>query len=194
MTEFKVFIHVLLDKEKNSGPKFNRNMWRTNGSVSKASSRGSKTRLCFLFSTFNFQAKQHSEMKTSYSGFKTTRTSEPQSVRNRERYFQILARAVFELRLCRRHPKKIVLIVKAESTLDTGHIIDALTWFCVDWLWPTSNCEAWVWLCEGNVKSVKSNSEPCVSAPMRSASSVSKKVSVCELGPYASTLMLSCYE
>jgi hypothetical protein len=37
---------------------------------------------------------------------------------------------------------------------------------------------------------VNSNSEPCVSAPSNSASSVSRKVSVCELGPYASTLML----
>lgn len=45
----------------------------------------------------------------------------------------------------------------------------------------------WVWL--GRVKSVNSNSEPCVSAPSSSASSVSRKVRVCELGPYASTLM-----
>lgn len=47
----------------------------------------------------------------------------------------------------------------------------------------------WVWL--GKVKSVNSNSEPCVSAPSSSASSVSRKVSVCELGPYASTLMMA---
>lgn len=39
------------------------------------------------------------------------------------------------------------------------------------------------------MKSVNSNSEPCVSAPIRSASSVSRNVSVCELGPYASTLI-----
>ena len=38
---------------------------------------------------------------------------------------------------------------------------------------------------------MNSNSEPWVSAPNRSVpSSVSRKVSVCELGPYASTLIL----
>lgn len=54
---------------------------------------------------------------------------------------------------------------------------------------PRSSCDACV--CDGSVKSVKSQSEPCVSAPIRSDSSVSRNVSVCELGPYASTL-ISC--
>lgn len=47
---------------------------------------------------------------------------------------------------------------------------------------------AWLW--DGNVKSVNSNSLPWVSAPIMSASSVSKKVRVCELGPYVSTLIV----
>ena len=63
------------------------------------------------------------------------------------------------------------------------------------WLWPpTSSCEACVCDCvwDGRVKSVKSNSEPCVSAPNRSVSSpVSRKVSAWELGPYASTLIFT---
>lgn len=42
------------------------------------------------------------------------------------------------------------------------------------------------------VKSRKSKSVPCVSAPpISSCSSVSKNVSVCELVPYASTLMVT---
>lgn len=53
------------------------------------------------------------------------------------------------------------------------------------WVWPC----VWVWL--GRVKSLNSNSEPWVSAPSNSASSVSRKVRVCELGPYASTLISS---
>lgn len=64
------------------------------------------------------------------------------------------------------------------------------------WAWPGPACPApggvWVWL--GRVKSVNSNSEPCVSAPSSSASSVSRKVRVCELGPYASTLMAAAVE
>ncbi|TNN42705.1 hypothetical protein EYF80_047098 [Liparis tanakae] len=53
------------------------------------------------------------------------------------------------------------------------------------WLW------VWPWVCVwlGRVKSVKSYSEPWVSAPSSSVSSVSRKVSVWELGPYASTLI-----
>ena len=63
-----------------------------------------------------------------------------------------------------------------------------LTWL---WLCTLSSCDICVcdWVCYGRVKSVKSNSEPCVSAPRRSVSSVSKNVKVWELGPYASTLM-----
>lgn len=38
---------------------------------------------------------------------------------------------------------------------------------------------------------MKSNSLPCVSAPIRSVSSVSRKVRVWLLGPYASTLILA---
>lgn len=64
------------------------------------------------------------------------------------------------------------------------------------WAWPGPACPGpggvWVWL--GRVKSVNSNSEPCVSAPSSSASSVSRKVRVCELGPYASTLMAAAVE
>ena len=65
----------------------------------------------------------------------------------------------------------------------------------LDWgpfLEPTpawSSCDACVWL--GRVKSRKSKSVPCVSAPSRSFSSVSRKVSVCEFGPKASTLILA---
>lgn len=62
------------------------------------------------------------------------------------------------------------------------------------WLDPApkwSNCDACVWLCDGMVKSRKSKSVPCVSAPpISSCSSVSRNVSVCELVPYASTLIL----
>lgn len=58
------------------------------------------------------------------------------------------------------------------------------------WLWATSCCDAWVWLGDGSVKSVKSNSLPCVSAPIKSASSGSRNVRVWLLGPYASTLIL----
>lgn len=62
-----------------------------------------------------------------------------------------------------------------------------LTWLEV--MRPWSCWEAWVWLWDGRVKSVNSNSDPWVSAPIRSDSSGSKNVSVWELGPYASTLI-----
>lgn len=65
--------------------------------------------------------------------------------------------------------------------------------FIITWLDPPvkwSNCEACVWLCDGMVKSRKSKSVPCVSAPpISSCSSVSKKVRVCEFAPYVSTLI-----
>lgn len=56
---------------------------------------------------------------------------------------------------------------------------------------PWSCCEACVWLWDGNVKSVNSNSEPWVSAPIKSPSSVSRNVSDCELGSNASTLIFN---
>lgn len=65
---------------------------------------------------------------------------------------------------------------------------------CTGWLCTTSCWDACVWLCEGSVKSVKSNSLPWVSAPIRSDSSVSRNVRVWLLGPYASTLILAIGE
>ena len=70
------------------------------------------------------------------------------------------------------------------------HFLAKYTWLC-----PTSDWDIWVcdWVCDGRVKSVKSNSDPWVSAPNKSVSSVSRKVRVCELIPYASTLILILY-
>lgn len=79
--------------------------------------------------------------------------------------------------------------IRLEGKQNMGLV--SLTWFDEDKPW--SCCDACVWLWEGRVKSVNSNSEPCVSAPIRSASSVSRNVSVCELGPYASTLIFPWY-
>lgn len=60
--------------------------------------------------------------------------------------------------------------------------------------WGPPWCSCWeACVCDGIVKSVKSHSEPWVSAPIRSVSSVSRNVSVCELGPYASTLIFTAY-
>lgn len=67
-------------------------------------------------------------------------------------------------------------------------IFQTFTWLAPPLRW--SSCDACVWLCDGIVKSRKSKSVPCVSAPpMSSCSSVSKKVRVWELVPYASTLI-----
>ena len=63
-----------------------------------------------------------------------------------------------------------------------GFLILSTTPFTRGWLgW---SC-VWVW--EGSVKSLNSNSEPWVSAP-KSTSSVSRNVRVCEAGPYESTV------
>lgn len=72
--------------------------------------------------------------------------------------------------------------------LDNGN-----TWCFPLGLWrlPWSICDAWVWL--GRVKSRKSKSVPCVSAPSRSFSSLSMKLKLWELGPKASTLILKAY-
>lgn len=105
-------------------------------------------------------------------------------------------------------PKPLTCIKKTNKALKNSRFINVkmihrlwgqttneqppLTW--LEDMRPWSCWEACVWLWDGRVKSVNSNSDPWVSAPIRSDSSGSKNVSVWELGPYASTLILTqCY-